>query len=82
MIALALVPQPGSNYVAISDEFYKRYEQIKKQVPADIKLDIVLDQTKFIRRSISEVRETLLIAIILVVLIIYLFFATLPALKF
>ena len=74
MIALALVPQPGSNYVAISDEFYKRYEQIKKQVPADIKLDIGLDQTKFIRRSISEVRETLLIAIILVVLIIYLFF--------
>ncbi len=74
MIALALVPQPGSNYVAISDEFYKRFEQIKKQVPDDIKLDIGLDQTKFIRRSISEVRETLLIAIILVVLIIYLFF--------
>ena len=74
MIALALVPQPGSNYVAISDEFYKRYEEIKKQVPDDIKLDIGLDQTKFIRRSISEVKETLLIAIILVVLIIYLFF--------
>ena len=74
MIALALVPQPGSNYVAISDEFYKRFDQIKEQVPDDIKLDIGLDQTKFIRRSISEVKETLLIAIILVVLIIYLFF--------
>ena len=74
MIALALVPQPGSNYIAISDEFYKRYEQIKKEVPADIKLDIALDQTKFIKRSISEVKETLIIAIILVVLIIYLFF--------
>ena len=74
MIALALIPQPGSNYVAISDEFYKRFDQIKEQVPDDIKLDIGLDQTKFIRRSISEVKETLLIAIILVVLIIYLFF--------
>ncbi len=74
MIALALVPQPGSNYVAISDEFYKRYEQIKKQVPDDITLDIALDQTKFIRKSISEVKETLIIAFILVVLIIYLFF--------
>ena len=74
MIALAIVPQPGSNYVAISDEFYKRYEEIKKQVPEDIKLDIALDQTKFIKRSISEVKETLLISIILVVLIIYLFF--------
>ena len=74
MIALALVPQPGSNYIAISNEFYKRYEQIKKEIPTDIKLDIALDQTKFIKRSISEVKETLIIAIILVVLIIYLFF--------
>jgi len=56
MIALAIIPQPGSNYVSISDEFYKRYEQIKTQVPGDIALDIALDQTKFIKRSISEVK--------------------------
>jgi multidrug efflux pump len=74
MIALAIIPQPGSNYVAISDEFYKRYEQIKKDVPADFNIDIALDQTKFIKRSISEVKETLMISIILVILIIYLFF--------
>ncbi len=74
MIALALVPQPGSNYVAISDEFYKRFEQIKKDVPEDISLDIALDQTRFIKRSILEVEETLIIAFVLVVLIIYLFF--------
>jgi multidrug efflux pump len=74
MIALALVPQPGSNYVAISDEFYKRLEKIKKDVPADIKLDIALDQTKYIKRSISEVKETLIIALVLVIIIIYLFF--------
>lgn len=74
MIALALVPLPGSNYVAIADEFYKRFEQIKKEVPEDIKLNIAMDQTKFIKNSISEVEETLFIAITLVVLIIYLFF--------
>jgi multidrug efflux pump len=74
MIALALVPQPGSNYVAISDEFYKRLDQIKKDVPADIKLDIALDQTKYIKRSISEVKETLMISLVLVIIIIYLFF--------
>ena len=74
MIALALVPQPGSNYVSISDEFYKRLEQIKKDVPSDIKINIALDQTKFIKRSISEVEETLIVAFVLVVLIIYLFF--------
>lgn len=74
MIALAIVPQPGSNYVAIADEFYKRYEQIKKDVPADIKLDIGMDQTQFVRNSISEVEETLVLAFGLVVLIIFLFF--------
>jgi multidrug efflux pump len=74
MIALAIVPQPGSNYVAISNEFYKRLDQIRKDVPEDIKLDIALDQTKFIKSSIHEVQETLMISFILVVLIIYLFF--------
>ena len=74
MIALALVPQPGSNYVEIADEFYKRLEKIKRDVPADIKLNIALDQTKYIKRSISEVKETLIISLVLVILIIYLFF--------
>jgi multidrug efflux pump len=74
MIALALVPQPGTNYVAISNEFYKRLEQLKKDVPPDIKLNITLDQTKFIKRSITEVEETLIISFVLVVLVIYLFF--------
>jgi len=74
MVALALVPLPGSNYVSISDEFYKRYNQLQKELPPDIKLNIALDQTKFIKKSISEVEETLLVAFILVVLIIYLFF--------
>lgn len=74
MIALAVIPQPGSNYVSISDEFYKRLEQIKKDVPEDVKINIALDQTKFIKKSILEVQETLMIAFLLVVMIIYAFF--------
>ena len=74
MIGLALVPQPGTNYIEIADEFYKRYGQLKKDLPKDFKLDIALDKTTFIRRSINEVEETLMIAFVLVVLIIYLFF--------
>ena len=73
-IAMVIIPQPGSNYVAISNEFYKRLEQIKKEVPEDITLQVGLDQTKFIKKSISEVKETLIIALVLVILIIYLFF--------
>ncbi|MEN9497759.1 MAG: hypothetical protein RL750_658, partial [Bacteroidota bacterium] len=74
MIALAVVPQPGSNYVSISDEFFKRLEQIKKEMPSDVTVSIGLDQTKFIKKSILEVRETLMIAFLLVVMIIYAFF--------
>ncbi|MEO6820038.1 MAG: efflux RND transporter permease subunit, partial [Ginsengibacter sp.] len=74
MIMLAVIPQPGSNYVSIADEFYKRLGDLKKDLPADFKLDVGMDQTKFIKRSISEVEETLLIALSLVILIIYLFF--------
>ena len=74
MVALALSPQPGSNYVAITDEFYKRYEQLKRDLPADMTTNIAIDNTRFIRKSIEEVEETLVIALVLVILIIYLFF--------
>jgi multidrug efflux pump len=74
MVALAIVPQPGSNYVAIADEFYKRYAQIKKDVPAGITMKIAMDKTLTIKQSISEVEETVFIALALVIIIIYLFF--------
>ena len=74
MIALAVSPQPGSNYVAIANEFYKRYEQLKKDIPPDFKTDIALDNTIYVKKSISEVEETLFISFGLVIIIIYLFF--------
>ena len=74
MIGLALVPQPGANYIEIANEFYKRYDLIKQEVPSYIQLDIAIDNTGFIKTSITEVKETLLIAFVLVVLIIFLFF--------
>ncbi|MDB5012040.1 MAG: Acriflavin resistance protein [Daejeonella sp.] len=74
MIGMALVPQPGANYLDISKEFYKRFEQLKKDLPKDFKLDIALDNTIFIQRSVLEVAETLAISLVLVILVIYLFF--------
>ena len=74
MVGLALVPQPGANYIDISDEFYKRYEVLKKDLPKDYKINIALDNTRFIKKSIVEVGETLIIALLLVILIIFLFF--------
>ncbi len=73
-VSLAVIPQPGSNWVEITDEFYRRFEQIQKELPPDIIMNIGIDKSRFVRRAILEVTETLFIAIGLVVLIIYLFF--------
>jgi len=73
MVGNAIVPQPGSNHIEIADEFYKRLDQIKKDIPEDIKLGIGFDTTQYIRDSISEVQQTIYLAFGLVVLIIFLF---------
>jgi multidrug efflux pump len=74
MVGVWIVPQPGSNYVEIADEFYKRLGQIKKDMPADFKVDLAIDNTRFIRRSVTEVEETIFFAVLLVILIIWIFF--------
>ena len=74
MVAVALVPQPGANYVDIADSFYEEYEKLKQDLPEDFKLNVVIDDTLFVKRAIMEVGETLIISIILVILVIYLFF--------
>ena len=74
MVAVALVPQPGANYIDIADEFYRRLADIRKQTSSDYVFDLVFDNTRFVRQSLKEVEETLLIALLLVILIIFLFF--------
>lgn len=74
LVGLAIIPQPGTNYLEIADEFYRQFEQMKEDLPQDLKLNIAIDNTVFIKKSVVEVAETLLISIILVTLIIYLFF--------
>ncbi|MEO6284497.1 MAG: efflux RND transporter permease subunit [Dyadobacter sp.] len=74
MIGLAISPMPGANYLNIAEEVNKRMADIKRELPKDYELDTLIDNTIFVERSIEEVGETLLIAIILVVIIIYLFF--------
>jgi multidrug efflux pump len=74
MVGVGIVPLPGSNYVEVADEFYKRFEQVKKDLPPGYRLNIAVDNTRFIRASVDEVQETILIAVLLVIVIIYLFF--------
>lgn len=74
MIGMAIIPQPGTNYLDIAKEFYVRYEQLQKDLPKDFKLNIAIDNTLFVKRAVTEVAETLLISITLVVLVIFMFF--------
>lgn len=73
MVACVLIPQPGANYIDIVDRAYEMVEQLKKELPKEIQLGDALDSTTFIRDSIDEVKESIVIAFALVVLIIFLF---------
>jgi len=73
-VVLVLIPLPGANDIQIADEFYKRLAQIKENAPKGMELNIERDKSIFVRQSVSDVVETLIIAISLVVLIIFLFF--------
>lgn len=73
MIGIAVQPQPGANYIEIVDEVFRRIELMKKDLPEDLKLGVALDSTRSIRKAISEVQQTILIAFALVVLVIFFF---------
>lgn len=73
MIGVVIRPQVGANEIEIADEFYRRVEQIKADLPADIELAIGFDTTEYIRDSIAEVQQTIFIALLLVCLTIFLF---------
>lgn len=73
MVSCVVIPQPGANQIVIADEVRLRLEQMKKDLPDDVDIDVAFDNTKFIRASISEVENTVIVAFILVVIIIFLF---------
>lgn len=73
MVGVVIIPQPGTNQIEIADEFYKRLEHIKKDIPEDIQLTIGFDNSQYVRASIAEVQETIFVAFGLVVVIIFLF---------
>ncbi len=73
MVGIVVIPQPGSSHIQIADEFYKKIEQIKKDLPPDIVTLLTFDTSRYIRESIKEVQQTIYIAFGLVILIIFAF---------
>lgn len=73
MVSVVVIPQPGANQIDISDEVQLRVQQMKKDLPEDVRAEIVFDNTRFIRASIKEVEDTVFVAFLLVIVIIFMF---------
>ena len=70
---VAIYQQPGANGLDVSKAVRQTLERLKRTMPDGIEYQIVLDTTDFVRLSIEEIIYTLIEAVILVVLIVYLF---------
>ena len=73
-VGISITPQPGANYINISDEFNRRLDEVKKSQKNDIEFTTLIDNTVNVRKSLTEVKQTLLIAFLLVILVIFAFF--------
>ena len=73
MVGVVVIPQPGANHIEIANAVYDRMEKMKKDLPEDVHYNYGFDNTKFIRASIDEVKQTVYEAFVLVIIIIFLF---------
>jgi HAE1 family hydrophobic/amphiphilic exporter-1 len=78
-VVLAVLRQPGANTVEVVDQIRKLLPQFRAEIPAAVKLDVAIDRSYNIRQSVRDVEETLFLAIVLVVLVIFLFLRNLSA---
>jgi HAE1 family hydrophobic/amphiphilic exporter-1 len=72
-IVLAIYRQPDANTVAVVDGVLAKLPSLRAQIPPSVKIDVTMDRSQSIRQSVIDVEETLLIAIGLVILVIFLF---------
>ena len=73
MVGVVVIPQPGANHIDIANAVYERMERMKKDLPDDVTYTYGFDNTRFIRASINEVKNTVYEAFVLVIIIIFLF---------
>ncbi len=78
-IVLNVQRQPGANVIATVDQIKKELPQLESTLPAGMKVEIVSDSTGVIRSSVSDAAFELVLAVVLVVLVIFVFLRNLPA---
>ncbi|HJZ83426.1 MAG TPA: multidrug efflux RND transporter permease subunit [Pyrinomonadaceae bacterium] len=70
---VAVFQTPGSNALAVADGVKKTMDELKQRFPADLDYAVGLDTTRSVTEGISEIVQTLLIAIVLVILVVFIF---------
>src|SRR5437899_859625 len=73
VVTLTIQRQPGTNTVAVVDAIRNLLPTFRQQLPASVSLDVLYDRSSSIRESVNDVQFSLLLAIVLVVLVIFLF---------
>ncbi|QYM80519.1 efflux RND transporter permease subunit [Horticoccus luteus] len=78
-VILGVQRQPGTNTIDVVDRVKAILPEFEALLPASVKLDVLIDRSTAIRESVADVRFTLILAIALVVLVIFLFLRSLSA---
>jgi HAE1 family hydrophobic/amphiphilic exporter-1 len=78
-IVLAVQRQPGTNTVAVAEAVRKLVNDLRAQLPASVKVDVLFDRSTFIDQSVADVKFTLFLTVSLVVMVIFLFLRNLTA---
>ena len=78
-VVLAVQRQPGTNTIEVVNKVRQRLDLLSKQIPPSVKLNTLFDRSVSIRDSVNDVKFTLLLTIVLVVMVIFLFLRNLSA---
>ena len=77
---MLIFQQPGSNALATADRIKAAIKDLSKAFPSGLRYDIVYDTTEYIAQSVDEVYKTIFEAVVLVVIVVFLFLQNLACL--
>jgi multidrug efflux pump len=78
-IILNVMRQPNANVIKVVDGIKARLPQLQATMPAAADVNLILDRTNTIRASVRDIELELMLAVVLVVLVMYLFLRSVPA---
>jgi multidrug efflux pump len=72
-VLIIVSKQPGANVIQTIDRIMNLLPQLRTSIPADITINVAMDRTQTIRASLKDIEKTLVIAVLLVILVVFVF---------